>query len=236
MDLVEELLSLGECGQPFGDELEFFLIERAVRRLLEINTFGWTQMLVLLFEERRDHVPVDLLGLVVAVLQRGFELAFQLLYNIGPDHTFLLEFLSIQGSGIRVFGDGLIEQRLCETGLISFVVTVFAVAEQIDEHIPVVALSVFGRKEHGVDHRFHIVSIHMQNRCKHHFGDVRAIGGGARIEVVRGESDLIVDHDMYGASGLVSVQGFHLHHLIYHALACDRRISMHKDGQHLSGL
>ncbi|CAI8254541.1 MAG: Uncharacterised protein [Flavobacteriia bacterium] len=236
LDLVEELLPLWKCGEPIGDEFEFVFIKRAVRRFFQIDTLGGMQMEILVFEEGCDHIPVDLLGLVVSVLQQGFEFAFQLLDNIGPDHTFLLEFFCIQAARVRVFGDGLVEQWLRETWLISFVVPVFAVAKQIDEHITIVALSVFGRKEHRMNDGLDIVSIHVQYRREHHFSNIRTVGRGTRIEVIRGESDLIVDHNVDGASGLVSVEGFHLHDLIHNTLACNRCISMNEDGQNLSRL
>jgi hypothetical protein len=54
--------------------------------------------------------------------------------------------------------------RLSEHGLVAFVVAVFAVAKQVDEHVSVPALAVFQSNAHDLHHRLCLVGVDVEDQ------------------------------------------------------------------------
>ena len=129
--------------------------------------------------------------------------------------------------------NGLVQKRLGETWLITFIVTVLAVTQQVDENISIKSLAVFHCKADSVYQGFRIITVHMEYRCQDHLRYVRTIGRRTRIEVVGGKSNLVVDHNVQGSSGLVAVQGLHLHRFVHNTLRSNGRITMDENRQNL---
>jgi hypothetical protein len=85
-------------------------------------------------------------------------------------------------------------------------VTEAAVAEDVDDDILVELLPELGGHLCGVDHRFRVVAVDVEDRRLDHQRDVGWIGRGAR-EMRRGsEADLVVHHDMDRAPGAVPLE------------------------------
>ena len=128
--------------------------------------------------------------------------------------------------------DDLVKQRLCKPRFVAFVMAIFAIAKQIDEDVALKLIAKLHSKADGVGHGFHIVAIDMEYWRLHHFGNVGAVDAGACVEVVGGETNLVVHHDMDGAAGFVAGELRHLYYLVHDTLAGDGRVAMDEDGSH----
>ena len=78
-------------------------------------------------------------------------------------------------------------------------------------------------------HGFYIVGIHVQYWAKGYFGHVGAIGRSSGVEVIGGETNLVVGDHMNGTANIVGFQTAHLNHFVHDALTCDCRIAMDQD-------
>ena len=128
--------------------------------------------------------------------------------------------------------DRLVHQRLGERRLVAFVVAVAAIAEHVDDDRLLEFLPEFGRDLGGVDHRFRIVAVHVEDRRLDHLGDVGRIGRGARIARIGGEADLVVDDEMHRAAGAVALQPGQPEAFGDHALAGERRVAVDQQRHH----
>ena len=70
----------------------------------------------------------------------------------------------------------------------------------------------------------------MEDRCADGSGDLRAVCARASAVGGRCETNLVVDDDMDGTTHSVVLQSLHLKALVDDALASDRGITMHHDG------
>ena len=129
-------------------------------------------------------------------------------------------------------GDGLVKLWLGELGFIPFVVPIFSVAQKVNEDVPVEGLSVLKGDFHDLDHRFYIVGIDMKHQGLSDFRHIGAIGRGAGIEIVRGEANLVVHHNVDRPSRSVAVKPSHLGQLVDHTLAGNGSVPMDQNGQH----
>ena len=71
--------------------------------------------------------------------------------------------------------NGFVHHRLGRRGLISLVVTVPAIADQVYYDITVKLLAKITGNFHDMMHRFRVIGIHVKNGCMHHLGDGSAI-------------------------------------------------------------
>jgi hypothetical protein len=99
-----------------------------------------------------------------------------------------------------------IHQRLGERRLVAFVVAEAAIAEHVDDDVFAELLAEFGGDLGGVDHRFRIVAVHVEDRRLDHLGHVGRIGRRAREARRRGEADLVVDDEVDRAAGAVALE------------------------------
>src|SRR5690606_31005011 len=75
--------------------------------------------------------------------------------------------------------------------------------------------------------RFRIVAVHVKDRRFDHLGDVGAVRGGTRVgRAAGGETDLVVDHDVYGTAGPETVCLGQLESFRDHALRGEGGIAM----------
>ncbi len=163
-------------------------------------------------------------------LQLGFELCFKFFGHAGFDLSLFEQFFQIYFTGIGVFFDGFVQQRLCKSGLICLVVTVATVAEQVDKHIPVEGLPEFHGHFDGKDDGFYIISIDVKNGGLRYLGDVGTVGTGTGVDIVGRKSYLVVDDNVNGTPCFVAIQQGHLYHFVDYTLSGDGGISMNQDG------
>ena len=122
-----------------------------------------------------------------------------------------------------------VHQRLRHHGLVLLVMTKAPVTHQVDSHIASPGLPIFQRDEHCTYHSFRVIAIDMQHRCFNHFHDIGAIQAGARITWVRGgETNLVVEHDVDGATGVKPSRRSHTQGFHHHTLASNGGIAMNQ--------
>ena len=108
------------------------------------------------------------------------------------------------------FIDFGVEIGLGETGIIDFLVAVFAIAIHVDDEIPSELLSKIERHLGNKLERNRVFAIHMQNGDLDHLGNVGRIHRRTRIFGQSGEPDLIVNDDVNGAAGRVTLELRHI--------------------------
>ena len=129
------------------------------------------------------------------------------------------QFSVVDFAGVWVGCDGLVQEGLGEARFVALVVAVLAVAEQVDEDVAAKKLPVLHGKAHGMHNRLYVVSVDVKHRSEHHLGHVGTVDRGAGVEVVRGESDLVVNDHVNGSARGIAVKALHLNHFIENSLA-----------------
>ena len=166
-------------------------------------------------------------------LEHVLELHFHLFDEVGVGRALGEQLGVVDFARIRMARNRLVQQRLGEAGLVALVVAVLAVAEQVNKYVASEVLAVFHREAHGVHHRFYVVAVHVQYRSQYHLGHVGRIGRGTRVEVVGGESDLVVDDEVNGSTSAVAVEALHLHDFVDNALAGHCGVTVDVNRKHL---
>ncbi len=187
---------------------------------------------------------VEPVGLVGAVVRARLELGFQrrapvglvLVDFVGGHQPFLDQLLAVDLQRRRVAADRLVHQRLGEGRLVALVVAEAPVAEHVHNHRLVELLAELGGHLGGIDDRFRIVAVSVQDRRLDHLGDVGGIGRGAPEARVGGEPDLVVDDDMDRACRAVTAQARQAEALGDHALAGEGGIAVDEQRQHPGAL
>ncbi len=147
-------------------------------------------------------------------------------------HVVAFQLVSIDFAWRRVFFDFLIHQRLRCTWLVSFVVAMTAVAEQVDEHIAFEGVTVVQRQTGNERHGFRVIRVNVEDWRLNHLTDVGAVRGRTRIQWVRGrEAHLVVDNNANGTAHFVTTRLGHVQRFLNHALPCDRRVTVNGDWQ-----
>ncbi len=125
-----------------------------------------------------------------------------------------------------------IEYRLRVAGVIAFVMSVFAPAEDIDHHVAVKALAEIVSHLRGASARFRVVAIDVEHGSMHHQSHIGAIARGAPFAWIRSETDLIVDDQMNGAAGVVTVDLRKIQGLGDNSLARHGGVAVNQQGNH----
>ena len=154
------------------------------------------------------------------------QLVFEILLG---QHALSDQFLCIDIARILVFGDDVIQFRLCETGFVTFVMPILSVRKQIDENIDIESLAKLQCQFCNIHHRFGVVAVDVENRRVGDFCNVGALGARTCVQIIGGEPNLVVDHDVDGAAGLVTFQFGKLYGFINHALTGNGGIAVNKD-------
>ena len=140
----------------------------------------------------------------------------------------------VQATHRRLLADEFVHDRLGDGGLVRLVMPVTAVADQVNDHVPVELHPVIDRQPRDEDHRLRIVAVHMEHRRLDHVGDIGTVQGGSGVErVAGGEADLVVDDDVQRAPGGVGPGFRHVQRFHHHALAGKGRVAVDQDGHHL---
>ena len=171
---------------------------------------------------------------MIAVIQRVAVLLDLFLHLLLTEHSGVDQTLGVDLAGGRVLGDHRVHARLGTGRLIRFVVTTTAVADQVDDHVTLELHAVVDRQLGNEQHCFRVVAIDVEDRRLNHLGDVSTVLGGAGIFLAAGgKADLVVDHDMNGATGFVGTGLGHLECLHDHTLTGKGRVTVDADRHHL---
>ena len=128
--------------------------------------------------------------------------------------------------------DALVHRRLRVRGLVGFVVTVAAIADQIDHDVAMEFLAIHHREPHRRQARLGVVGIDVNDRHIKAFGQIARVVGGATLARVRGEADLVVENQVQRAARRVSAQPREIKSLGDHALARERRVAVDEHREH----
>ncbi|MNZ44518.1 hypothetical protein D3C78_621510 [compost metagenome] len=190
--------------------------------MAQIRTPVDEQLLVRLLDQAFHYVQAVVQRITVVV-----DLGLDLLL---AEHTGANQGVGVQLTGSALLGDLLVHQRLGATRLVSLVVAATAVADQVDDHIALELHAVIDGQLGNEQYGFRIVAVHVEDRRLDHLRHVGAVLGGACIFLaVGGEADLVVDHDVDGATRLVSTGLRHLEGFHDHALPRERGIAVDGD-------
>ena len=128
-------------------------------------------------------------------------------------------------------GDDFVHQRLRERRLIRFVVAVTPVPHEVDEEILIEPLTVGDAEAHGLNARFGIVGVDVDDRDLEPLRRIAGVVGRARVDRVGRESNLIVADDVQRAADAIPAQQRHVERFWNDALAGKRRVAVHDDRQ-----
>ena len=133
-----------------------------------------------------------------------------------------------------MLANALVHQRLGDHRLVGLVVPLPAETDQVDENVLVKRVAIFHRHFHRQEARLRIVAVDVKDRRLNHFRDVGAVERAASVTRVGSrEADLVVDHDVDGAAGLVAPRLRQVEGLLHHALAGDGGVTVNQHWQHL---
>ena len=68
--------------------------------------------------------------------------------------------------------DLFVHDRLGEHWFVTLIVAVAAVAEHVDHDVFAEFLAIFGCDLRGIDNRFRVIAVHVEDRCLNHQSDV----------------------------------------------------------------
>ncbi len=126
----------------------------------------------------------------------------------------------------RQFSDLAVHDRLGVSRIVGLIVAVPPVTDHVDDHIALELLAIIECQSQNAHGGFGIVAVHMENRRLHHARDIGCIRRGTRIIRQRGETDLIVDHQMQRAAGRVAIELGKVQRLRDYALSGKSRIAV----------
>ena len=142
----------------------------------------------------------DLARLVERRLQPGAEVVECCLFIVGGEGSTLHERRGVQLPDRGSFVDPAVHLGERVAGVVAFVVTVTSVADHVDHDVLVELLAVLERQSGDPDTGFWIVAVHMEDRGLDHLGHVGGVLRRTSCVRRRGETDLVVDHDVHAAA------------------------------------
>ena len=131
-------------------------------------------------------------------------------------------------------GDDLIDLRLRERRLVAFVVTVAAIADQVDQVIELEALAIGDRQPRRLDARDRIVGVDVRDRDLEAARQAAGVAGAERLLGIGREAELVVGDDVDDAADVVAVEPRQVQRLGDDALAGERRVAVNQDRQDLA--
>src|SRR5690606_6503840 len=222
----------------YGDEgLTDFLydIGRDGRIGRHVKVFGPcpTHLLPLFLHFLRAVWQRLLLHFVEAILQLVAKLLVHRIRQRGVKLTTLYQLACIYLARVGMAGNDVVQLRLGKLRLVSFVMAVSAIAQQIDENILLETLTVLDGQVGCERYSLGVVAVDVEYRRIHNLGDVGTVNTGTRIVVVGSKAYLVVDNKVDRAPGEVSRKTGHLHHLVDNTLTGDGSVTVNENGHGL---
>ena len=148
-------------------------------------------------------------SLIKRYLQLALEIVERLFSFFERDVTAPNQCFDIQLTNTALFSNGLIHEWLRIARVITFVVTMTAIAHHIDDNVFVESLTVFPCESSDANASFGVVAIDVEDRCLNCLGDVAAIQRRTS-ELRRGrETNLVIDNEVNGSTNAISVDIAH---------------------------
>ena len=147
------------------------------------------------------------------------------------EHALAGEVETEQRRGGRMLRDAAGHVRLREAGLIGLIVTVAAVANDVDDDIAAKGLTELQGELRGADDFHRAIAIHMEDGRLDHLRHVGAVVGRTGVLRHRGEADLVVHDEVDRAAGAVTGKLREIQHLRDETLAGESGVTMdeHRD-------
>lgn len=174
---------------------------------------GWSVVLGL-GEGLLEHTPNPLLVLINILLGKG---------------AVLQELVGVDIDLWLVGLNALVHQWLGERWLISLVVAVLSVADQVDNDIRAELRAPIGSKLADKVNSLNIISVNVEHWGVNGLGDIGAVGGRASKTWVSGETDLVVHDDVDSSAGRVGWKSVETEALVDDTLGGESSISVEKD-------
>ena len=178
------------------------------------------------------------IGALVLLGERGdagFEFVIELALQRGGtrfvEQALAGEIETEERRGGRMLRDAAGHVRLREAGLVGFVVTVTAVANDVDDDIAAKGLAELQSELRSADDLHRAIAIHMEDGRFDHLRHVGAVVGRTGVLRHRGEADLVVHDEVDRAAGAVTGKLREIQHLSDETLASESRVTMneHRD-------
>lgn len=132
-------------------------------------------------------------------------------------------------NGGPLVSNALVHQRLGEGRLVGLVVSLLAVADNVDDNILLeLGTPVSGKLADEVD-GLDIVTVDVENGSVNGLCNVGTVGGRTREAGVGGETDLVVDYNVDGTAGVVRGEGVEAHGLVDDTLAGESGITVQEN-------
>ena len=124
-----------------------------------------------------------------------------------------------------------VHHRLRHRGIVALIVAAAAVAHHVDDDVLVEPLAVVEGQLGHPDNLLRIVTVHVEDRCLDHLGDVGGVHGGARRRRSGGEANLVVHDHVDRAAGAVAAQLGEVQRFGHHSLAREGCVAVDEDRQ-----
>jgi hypothetical protein len=131
-----------------------------------------------------------------------------------------------------VIGDGFVHERLGVARVVTLVVAVTPICDEVDDHVFVELLAVVVGQLGHTHTRFSIVTVDVEDRSLHGLGDVAAVRRRTRELRRGGEADLVVDDEVDGSTHAVTTDVAHCETLGNHTLSGKRSIAVDEKWKH----
>lgn len=228
---------LGKSGQGLADLLESFHGNTGVRVRQDL----FSALLGRLEARPRAGEPLTRGRLVVLAASIAFlqNLPDALLVGFNfilGQASFLLKLFGVQLSNGSLLSNSLVHLGLGEAGLVSFVVTVLAVADKIDNNVSVEGLAPVSSKLHDESDSFSVIAVYVENGCVDGFGDIGTVRGRATEARISGETDLVVDDNVDSTASAVGRQIMEAHGFVDNTLTSKGSVTVHQDSHRVLAL
>ena len=170
-----------------------------------------------------------LLGLSEGLLEHSPDPLLVLINVILGEGTILKELVGIDVNLWLVGLDALVHQWLGERWLISLVVAVLSVADQVDNDIRAELSAPIGSKLADKVDSLNIISVDVEHWGVNGLGDIGTVWGGASETWISGETNLVVDNHVDGSAGGVGWETRETEALVDDTLSGESGISVEED-------
>lgn len=140
------------------------------------------------------------LGLGETLLQHAPHPLLMLFNILLGKSTFLEQLVNVDVNLRRLRIDALVHQGLGKRGLVSLVVTMLSVADQVNDNIVLELGAPVGSELTDKVDSLNIVGIDVEDGGVNSLGDIRAVSSRASETRVRGEANLVVDNEVNGTT------------------------------------
>ena len=128
-------------------------------------------------------------------------------------------------------GDHPVHHRLRERRLVAFVVSVAAVADQVDQEVVAEARAIFPRQPRRLEAGDRIVGVDVHDRNLEAARQIAGVAGAVGLARRRREPELVVGDDVDRAAGVVAGEPRQVQRFGDDALARERRVAVNENRQ-----